>query len=73
MLKLKLTSGRKLIKLLLKVGFEVSHQKGSHIFLAKAGKIITVPVHSNKDLGRGLILKILKDAKISKGFYENKI
>ncbi len=54
-------------------GFQYSHQRGSHVYLTKNEKIITIPVHNNKDLGRGLLNKILKDAEIPRIIYERSI
>lgn len=60
--KLKKISGKDLIKILEKVGFEKIRQKGSHIILKKKtekGFIgCVVPLH--KELAIGTILGILK-------------
>ena len=59
-------TARKLIKLLRKNGFVHSRTEGSHqIFFHPGNKrIISVPVHAGKDLGRGITRAILKDADI---------
>ncbi len=60
-------SGKKLLKLLKKRGFEVIRVKGSHHFLKdKNQNCTTVPIHKNENIGIGLLLKILKDCDISK-------
>nr|WP_254005651.1 type II toxin-antitoxin system HicA family toxin [Enterococcus faecalis] len=51
-----------MLKLLKKNGWIERRQEGSHHHLYKDGVRITVPVHGNQDLGRGLERKILKDA-----------
>ncbi|MBT3835275.1 type II toxin-antitoxin system HicA family toxin [Candidatus Peribacteria bacterium] len=55
-----------LIKALKKAGFEELRQSGSHLSLGNRnnGKIVTVPIH-NRDLKRGLLFSIIKDAGIS--------
>lgn len=53
-------SGKKIVKLLKKQGWSVISQTGSHIKLRKGKTITHVPVHSNKDLGRGLVKEIEK-------------
>ena len=65
--KLPVVSARKLIKVLRKKGFELDHSTGSHhIFRHPLTKLrASVPIHHGKDLGRGLTLAILKDAKIT--------
>ena len=52
--------------LLLKLGFEVKRQKGSHVFYRHAdGRTTTVPRHKGKDLPRSLTRKILNDINLS--------
>ena len=60
-------SGKILIKILSKQDFIVIRTKGSHCFLRNSeGKVTTVPTHSNETIGKGLLLKILKDCEIDK-------
>ncbi len=55
---------RELIKILEKEGFVFVRQSGSHAVFKKAGKrIIIVPIHS-KDIPKGTLEGILKDAGI---------
>ena len=58
---------RELIRLLEKAGFQVSRKsKGSHWQLAHSdGRRATVPVHKGKDIGPGLLRKILRDVEMS--------
>jgi predicted RNA binding protein YcfA (HicA-like mRNA interferase family) len=48
-------------------GFAPVRQKGSHLTLwsEERGTAVTIPVHSGCDLGRGLVVRILKDAGFS--------
>ena len=55
-------TGKGMLKLLKKHGWKVERQEGSHCQLFKDGRRITVPIHSNKDLKKGLEQRILKDA-----------
>jgi len=43
-----------------KRGWEIKSQRGSHVKLIKGKKITEVPVHGNRDLGKGLIKAIEK-------------
>lgn len=55
---------RELMQLLEENGFVFVRQTGSHAIYKKAGnKIIIVPIHS-KDVPKGTLLSILKDAGI---------
>ena len=65
MAKLPIISGDDLIKVLEKMGYRVVRQKGSHIRLKAPDKPpLTVPRH--KVIKPGLLLKIIKDAGLSR-------
>ena len=69
--KLSPISAKALVKLLEKQGFEVVHQKGSHVRLKHAdGRRTTVPMHSGENVGVGLLRKILRDTNISRDEFE---
>jgi len=59
---------KELIKLIQKAGWYEVRQKGSHkIFKHKDindPSLIVIPDHGSKDLGKGLVNKVMKDAKI---------
>jgi len=55
-------TGKAMLKLLKKEGWKERRQEGSHHHLYKNGVRITVPVHGNQDLGKGIEDRILKDA-----------
>lgn len=59
--------GREVLQILLKAGFRIISQKGSHIklrhFFDKSRQVI-LPKH-NKDLKRGTLISILKQAKLT--------
>ena len=66
MSKLPPISGRAAIKAFMKIGYRVVRQKGSHVRLFHSNvykRPLTVPDHKN--LGRGLLRKLLRDAEIS--------
>ena len=64
MSQLPIIAGRIAIKALLKLGYRVARQRGSHIRLHHINKKpITVPDH--KVLGKGLLRKVLRDVEIS--------
>ncbi len=55
-------SGRKFIKYLTSIGFVEIRTKGSHTRLKHPdGRVTTVPIHSNKDLAKGLVRKIIRE------------
>ena len=58
-------TGSELVKLLKKNGWSEDRIAGSHHIMVKAGRrSIPVPVHGKKDLPKGLIAAILKQAEI---------
>ena len=66
MSRLPILSGRKVIRALEQIGFEVVRQKGSHVRLKhEDGRVVTVPVHVGQDISRGLLRKILRDAELT--------
>ena len=65
MSKLRVLSGKKVVKILSRFGFEVVSQKGSHIKLRRispdgAKQTLTVPLHD--ELDRGTLKAIIRQA-----------
>ncbi len=67
MLKLPALTSKKVIKLLKINGFQLDHSTGSHFIFYHpvSHKRVTVPYHK-KDLPKGTLLAILRQAGISK-------
>ncbi|MFM7794199.1 MAG: type II toxin-antitoxin system HicA family toxin [Microcystis panniformis] len=64
--KLPVVTGDEVIKALTRIGFQSIRQKGSHLRLKhEDGRFVTVPVHRGKTVGKGLLLKILRDAELT--------
>ena len=65
--KLPTLTAKKVIKALHKDGFRLERISGSHHVLIKENHRLSVaiPVHSGKDLGRGLLKSILKQADLT--------
>ena len=54
------------IAALLRFGYQVARQKGSHARLVCEGRTpVTVPMHKGKTLKRGTLRAILREAEIS--------
>ncbi len=63
--KLPRISGVEVIKILAKFfGFRTLRQRGSHVTLTNDLVFLTVPLH--KEMDRGTLLAILRDARISR-------
>lgn len=64
-------AGRKMCKILEKLGFVKLHQVGSHVKYAHSdGRKVVVPLHEKEELGIGLIKEILKQTQIPRELYE---
>jgi predicted RNA binding protein YcfA (HicA-like mRNA interferase family) len=65
--KLPVLTGNTVISALGNVGFQVIRQKGSHVrMIHEDGRVVTIPVHAGKTIGRGLLRKILRDAELTR-------
>jgi len=64
MTRMPQVTARELVQFLKAHGFVEDRQSGSHLTLWHEGRqvAVTVPVHSGSDIGRGLAVRILKDA-----------
>lgn len=67
MTRMPQVTARELIRFLKSQGFVEDRQSGSHLTLRHEGSkaTATIPVHGSVDLGRGLAVRILKDAGFS--------
>ena len=64
MIKLPVVSGKAVIKVFDKIGYQVVRKRGSHFRLHHfQRKPLTVPDH--KVLGKGLLKKLLRDAELT--------
>ena len=65
--KIKPLPAKKVIRVLEKIGFKQIRQKGSHLFMRHPdGRTTLITVHPGEDIGKGLIRKIISDAKLTR-------
>ncbi len=57
-------NSKDIIKILKLNGWKVLRIKGSHCRMGKGGKRTTVPMHSNRDIGKGLLKAIEKQTGV---------
>ena len=62
---LKSCSGAKAVQKLQKAGWTAVRQKGSHVMLTKSGYQWTLSIPQHKELGPGLLRKLLRQAEIT--------
>lgn len=66
-MKLPLLSAKEVIRILRKMGFEEIRQKGSHkYFKHPDGRTTVVPVHPGRDIGRGLLKRIMNEIEVDR-------
>ncbi len=69
-MKLPTLSGKEVLSILLKEGFEVKRQRGSHVTLykktAEKGLYVTVPLHGSTDILPGTLLSIIRQSGMTK-------
>jgi predicted RNA binding protein YcfA (HicA-like mRNA interferase family) len=64
--RLPILTGQEVIAVLQRHGFVAVRQSGSHVILRHAdGRRTTVPVHVGRNVGRGLLRQIMRDAKLA--------
>ena len=66
--KLPRLSGKEVIRILTKIGFQAVRQRGSHVFLIKESpegkKTTVVPMH--QELDRGTLLEIIRQVGLKR-------
>jgi len=66
-MKLPLLSAREVIRILRKMGFEEIRQKGSHKYFRHLdGRTTVVPVHPGRDIGKGLLRRIMNEVQVDR-------
>lgn len=67
MTRMPQVTARELVRFLKSQGFTEDRQSGSHLTLRhyERGVSVTVPVHTGVDVGRGLAVRLLRDAGFS--------
>lgn len=64
--KLPTFNSRQLISILKRHGFALDRQSGSHaVFIHSDGRRTTLPIHAKRDLGKGLLRQIMRDAELT--------
>ncbi len=68
MSKLPRITGREVVRALERLGFQLSHVRGSHHYLFHPQKriMVAVPIHAGKTLPPKTLSQILKVAKVSR-------
>jgi predicted RNA binding protein YcfA (HicA-like mRNA interferase family) len=63
--RLPVVSGRELVRAMAKLGFVQDRQKGSHLILFRANPPTTLSVPDHRELDRGTLRALLRQAGVS--------
>lgn len=71
MSKLRPAKPEEVVRVLERLGFQRIRQSGSHaVFRHPDGRWTTVPIHPGRDVARGTLHKILRDAGVTQEEFE---
>jgi predicted RNA binding protein YcfA (HicA-like mRNA interferase family) len=62
---LPVLSGRKTVRAFEKLGWQVARQRGSHVVMVKEGEIATLSVPDHKEIGKGTLRSLIRNAGIT--------
>ena len=65
MSQLPTLSGREVVKLFAKDGWEVARQRGSHIIMVRAGHIASLSVPDHKEVAKGTLRSLIRSSGLT--------
>jgi predicted RNA binding protein YcfA (HicA-like mRNA interferase family) len=65
MQKVPLLSGREVVKIFRRLGWEIARQRGSHIILVKEKHIATLSVPNHREVARGTLRSLIARADLT--------
>ncbi len=71
--KLPILKTDEILRILLRHGFHPIRKKGSHLILAKNNKRVVVPIHEGRDVPKGTLFNIIKQAGLNKKEFLKKL
>jgi len=63
--QIPLLSGREVVRIFEKLGWQVARQRGSHIILVKEGARATLSVPDHKEVARGTLRALIRAAGLT--------
>lgn len=63
--KLRVISGRKLVKVFSKFGWKEIRRNSSHIILIKPGNIVTLSIPDHKEVAKGTLRSLIRSAGLT--------
>jgi predicted RNA binding protein YcfA (HicA-like mRNA interferase family) len=63
--KLPVMSGREVARIFEKFGWSIARQASSHIIMTKPGEMATLSVPNHKEVARGTLRSLIRDANLT--------
>jgi predicted RNA binding protein YcfA (HicA-like mRNA interferase family) len=63
--KVPVLSGREVVRVFGKFGWQLARQAGSHVILTKAGEVATLSVPDHKEVARGTLRSLIRSANLT--------
>ncbi len=60
-----LLSGQEVVQVFASFGWSVSRQRGSHMVMTKEGEIATLSVPNHKEVARGTLRSLIREANLT--------
>lgn len=64
--KLPALKAAQILRILFGLGFQAKRKQGSHLILAKNDKRVVIPIHEGRNISKGTLLNIIKQAGLDK-------
>ena len=65
MAQLPKLSGREVVKVFEKLGWEIARQRGSHIIMSKKGHLATLSIPNHKEVAKGTPRSLIRSARLT--------
>ena len=65
MAQLPKLSGREVVKVFEKLGWEIARQRGSHIIMSQEGHLATLSIPNHKEVAKGTLRSLIRSARLT--------
>lgn len=67
---MQVLSGKDVVKIFEKLGWEVARQKGSHIIMIKENEMVTLSIPNHKEIAKGTLRSLIRSAGLTISEFE---
>jgi predicted RNA binding protein YcfA (HicA-like mRNA interferase family) len=68
---LSILSGKEVVRVFEKFGWEIARQRGSHIVMIKEGHIATLSIPNHKEVAKGTLRSLIRSAGLTIAEFEH--